>query len=69
MRGNSLYIYGGVVEVGDIEVTLDDCWALDLNKRDYWRQILPGNMHTMVWQGEDDDETEGTGKCCVIVYR
>ena len=26
VRGNSVIIYGGVVELGDIEVTLDDCW-------------------------------------------
>ena len=62
VRGNSLFVYGGVVEVGDVEVALDDCWALDLNKRDRWRQLLPGTMHSMVWQGEDD-ATEGTGEC------
>lgn len=26
IRGNSLYIYGGVTEIGDVEITLDDCW-------------------------------------------
>ena len=62
VRGNSLFVYGGVVEVGDVEVALDDCWALDLNKRDRWRQLLPGTMHSLVWQGEDD-ATEGTGEC------
>ena len=61
IRGNSLFVYGGVVEVGDVEVALDDCWALDLNKRDRWRQLLPGTMHALVWQGEDD-ATEGTGE-------
>lgn len=25
-RGNSLFVYGGVTELGDVEVTLDDCW-------------------------------------------
>ena len=25
-RGNTLYIYGGVTELGDVEVALDDCW-------------------------------------------
>jgi hypothetical protein len=48
IRGNTLYIYGGVVEIGDIEVTLDDCWALDLNRRDSWRKVLPGTMHLQV---------------------
>ena len=66
VRGNSLFIYGGVVEVGDVEVALDDCWALDLNKRDRWRQVLPGTMQTMVWQGEDD-ATEGTGQLLRVI--
>ena len=26
VKGNTLYIYGGMTELGDIEVTLDDCW-------------------------------------------
>ena len=27
VKGNTLYIYGGMTELGDIEVTLDDCWC------------------------------------------
>lgn len=56
MRGCSLYVYGGITEIGDIEVTLDDCWSLDLNKRDSWKRVLPGRMHQLVWKcevGED----------------
>ena len=34
-----MFIYGGVTELGDIEVTLDDCWSLDLNKRDNWKKV------------------------------
>jgi hypothetical protein len=55
IRGSTLYVYGGVTELGDVEITLDDCWSLDLNKRDKWRVCLPGTMHTMVWKGEDYD--------------
>ena len=64
IRGHSLILYGGVVEVGDVEVTLDDCWYLDLNKRDRWRCLLPGTMERLVWRGtgEEDDGTEGTGE-------
>ena len=60
LRGNTLLIYGGVTEIGDIEVTLDDCWSLDLNKRDSWRRVLPGSMHELVWRGEADESTDGT---------
>ncbi|KAL7469925.1 hypothetical protein ACHAXS_010194 [Conticribra weissflogii] len=55
IRGNTLYIYGGVLEVGDREVTLDDCWSIDLNKRDKWCCIWPGQMHRQVWKGIDSD--------------
>mmetsp|Transcript_18589 Transcript_18589/g.38923 ORF Transcript_18589/g.38923 Transcript_18589/m.38923 type:complete len:838 (+) Transcript_18589:28-2541(+) len=55
IRGNILYIYGGVLEVGDREVTLDDCWSIDLNKRDKWCCIWPGQMHCQVWKGIDSD--------------
>ncbi len=57
IKGNTLYIYGGVVEVGDREVTLDDCWSIDLNKRDKWTCIWPGQMHKQVWKGVDDDDS------------
>ena len=55
IRGNTLYIYGGVLEVGDREVTLDDCWSIDLVKRDKWSCIWPGQMHRQVWKGVDSD--------------
>lgn len=41
-----------------VEVTLDDCWSIDLSRRDKWRCVLPGTMHNLVWRGENDDGTE-----------
>ncbi|KAL3777575.1 hypothetical protein ACHAW5_008594 [Stephanodiscus triporus] len=55
VRNNTLYVYGGLLEVGDREVTLDDCWSIDLNKRDKWSCIWPGQMHRQVWKGVDSD--------------
>lgn len=55
VRNNILYIYGGLLEVGDREVTLDDCWSIDLNKHDKWTCIWPGQMHRQVWRGVDSD--------------
>ena len=34
---NNLYLFGGVVEIGDQEITLDDIWTLNLAKCDGWR--------------------------------
>lgn len=62
MKGCTLHVYGGVTEIGDVEVTLDDCWSLDLNKRDCWRRVLEGSMSELVWKGEDDDQSEMTGE-------
>lgn len=61
---NTLFIYGGLVEIGDREVTLDDMWSLDLKKRNKWKCLWPGTMHKQVWRGavhDDDDSYISTG--------
>eukprot|EP00523_Entomoneis_sp_CCMP467_P022760 CAMPEP_0168829198 /NCGR_PEP_ID=MMETSP0727-20121128/898_1 /TAXON_ID=265536 /ORGANISM="Amphiprora sp., Strain CCMP467" /LENGTH=779 /DNA_ID=CAMNT_0008882403 /DNA_START=3521 /DNA_END=5860 /DNA_ORIENTATION=+ len=57
--GTTLYVYGGLLEVGDREVTLDDLWCLDLKKRAGWTCIWQGTMHKQVWRGaiHDDDDS------------
>ena len=65
VRGNTLYLLGGILEVGDREVTLDDMWSLDLKKREQWHCIFPGTMHKQVWRGavhDDDDSYISTGR-------
>jgi hypothetical protein len=64
LRGHLLYLWGGILEVGDREVTLDDMWSLDLRKRDHWECLWPGTMHKQVWRGaihDDDDSYISTG--------
>ena len=61
---NTLFIYGGLVEIGDREVTLDDMWSFDLKKRNQWKCVWPGTMHKQVWRGavhDDDDSYISTG--------
>lgn len=59
MNGNTLYVYGGLLEVGDREVTLDDMWSIDLRKNRNWTCTFPGTMHQQVWRGavNDDDDS------------
>eukprot|EP00522_Entomoneis_paludosa_P017396 CAMPEP_0172451008 /NCGR_PEP_ID=MMETSP1065-20121228/9181_1 /TAXON_ID=265537 /ORGANISM="Amphiprora paludosa, Strain CCMP125" /LENGTH=791 /DNA_ID=CAMNT_0013202889 /DNA_START=74 /DNA_END=2449 /DNA_ORIENTATION=- len=59
INGTTLYVYGGLLEVGDREVTLDDLWAFDLRKRSGWTCIWPGTMHKQIWRGavHDDDDS------------
>lgn len=40
MRDGVMYMYGGLYEEGDKQVTLTDFYALDLNKLDSWRTII-----------------------------
>lgn len=60
IRGSTLYVYGGVVEDGDREITLDDCWSLDLKRLDEWKMLLPGTMAEQVWKGEVSETEESS---------
>jgi hypothetical protein len=65
VHGNMMYLLGGILEVGDREVTMDDFWALDLRKREKWDCLWKGSMHTQVWRGaahDDDDSYISTGR-------
>ncbi|CDI76318.1 kelch motif domain-containing protein, putative [Eimeria acervulina] len=59
VRGSSLVLMGGLMELGNKEITLDDCWSLNLNKRDRWVRVLEGTMHEQEWQGESEAESGG----------
>ncbi|RHZ00040.1 hypothetical protein DYB35_011835, partial [Aphanomyces astaci] len=55
VRGNTFFVYGGVLEDGDREITLDDCWSLDLKRMDAWVEVLPGTMAEQLWKGDVSD--------------
>ncbi|KAF8703506.1 hypothetical protein HU200_032314 [Digitaria exilis] len=38
-----LYLYGGMMEVKDREITLDDLYSLNLSKLDEWKCIIPSD--------------------------
>ena len=38
--GDTLYVYGGMMEVKDQEITLDDLYCLNLSKLDEWKCII-----------------------------
>ena len=37
---DTLYLYGGMMEIGDKEVNFDDLYSLDLNKLNEWKCII-----------------------------
>ncbi|GJP85577.1 hypothetical protein CLOP_g15686 [Closterium sp. NIES-67] len=57
--GNTLYLWGGVREVGDREVTLDDLFSLNLSKLDTWTCIHKGSESTWVEEEEEEDDESG----------
>lgn len=38
---SKLYVYGGIVEKGNVDIVLDDMWSIDLAKPDGWSELEP----------------------------
>ncbi|KAK2968262.1 hypothetical protein RJ640_030312 [Escallonia rubra] len=55
---DTLYIFGGMMEVRDQEITLDDLYALNLSKLDEWRCLIPASESEWIEASEDDDEDD-----------
>lgn len=57
VQKNVMYIVGGMIEKGEQEFTLDDIWAIDLNKLDEFREIKALSQECSEWveSGEDDE--------------
>jgi len=47
-RHSTLFLYGGVFEDGDRQVSLSDFYSLDLHKMDEWKTIIPLDISTQV---------------------
>ncbi|KAG8652644.1 kelch domain-containing protein 4 isoform X3 [Manihot esculenta] len=55
---DTLYIYGGMMEIKDQEITLDDLYSLNLSKLDEWKCIIPASESEWVEASEDEDDDE-----------
>ncbi|KAM0033206.1 putative kelch-type beta propeller [Helianthus debilis subsp. tardiflorus] len=55
---DTLYIYGGMMEIRDQEITLDDLYALNLSKLDEWKCLIPASESEWVEASEDDEEDD-----------
>ena len=54
-KGGSLYLFGGVIESGEKDITLKDFYSLDTNKNDSWNVIIESDQ-VMEWLGDTDDD-------------
>ncbi|XP_012673810.2 kelch domain-containing protein 4 [Clupea harengus] len=66
VKGGRLFLYGGMFEVGDRQVTLSDLYSLDLHKMDKWDVLQEIDPKAQEWledwsdeEGDDDDEDDG----------
>lgn len=61
INGGHLYLYGGIYEDGDVQVTLTDFYSLDINKRNKWNTIIEMDRKNQKWEesdSSDDDKSE-----------
>ncbi|SCV74046.1 BQ2448_6478 [Microbotryum intermedium] len=70
VQRNTLYLYGGILEAGDKEYTLDDFFTLQLDKLDRFNCLRECILEGLDWKGsdsendssDDDDDDSGTDK-------
>lgn len=53
-----LYLYGGMFEDGDKQITFNDFYCLDLKKLNEWKTIIPDDVSKLEWLESDDSENE-----------
>ncbi|KAI4497425.1 hypothetical protein M0802_007436 [Mischocyttarus mexicanus] len=64
VKNNILYLYGGVLEVGDKQYTFNDFYSLDCRKMDEWETIIHDDLSSQEWNdtsssdSEDDDDDD-----------
>lgn len=62
LKHNILYVYGGMYEDGNKQVTFSDLYAIDVKKMDEWKTIIADDTSNMEWlessSSEDEEESE-----------
>lgn len=58
IKRSILYIYGGMFEDGDKQLTLNDFYSLDLNKLEEWTTIIPLDPADLEWFDSDSEDDE-----------
>ena len=57
-KGGNIYLFGGVVESGEKDITLKDFYSLDISKMDSWSIIIENDQMEWLGDGDNDDEDE-----------
>ncbi|XP_076348242.1 kelch domain-containing protein 4-like [Tachypleus tridentatus] len=65
IKHKTLYVYGGLYEDGDRQLTLSDFHSLDLHKLDEWHTLIELDTKSQQWleseSDDDDEEVEDEG--------
>lgn len=51
-----LYLYGGMFEDGDKQITYNDLYSLDIKKIDEWKTIIADDSKSVEWLGSGSEE-------------
>ena len=57
-KGGNIYLFGGVVESGEKDITLKDFYSLDITKMDSWSILIENDQMEWLGDGDNDDEDE-----------
>lgn len=55
VKHGCLYLYGGMFEDGDKQITYCDLYSLDLKKLDEWKIIVADDTSKQEWLASDDE--------------
>ncbi|CAD5117128.1 DgyrCDS5936 [Dimorphilus gyrociliatus] len=58
VHGNILYLYGGIYEKGDVQVTCNDLYSINTQKFDSWRVLVAPTQEAEQWDDSDEDKDE-----------
>lgn len=60
VKQGRLYLYGGMFEAGDRQVTLGDLYCLDLHKMEAWTALVEMDPEAQEWLGDTDSEEDSS---------
>ena len=58
---NTMWMWGGIVEIGHTDVVLDDLWCVDLNKLDGWKCVKENTAGEEAFKELTSDDEDGGG--------
>eukprot|EP00299_Pterocystis_sp_00344_P014595 c7239_g1_i2.p1 GENE.c7239_g1_i2~~c7239_g1_i2.p1 ORF type:complete len:673 (+),score=212.04 c7239_g1_i2:46-2064(+) len=65
INGNKLFLFGGVLEANEREITLSDLWSIDVNKMDEWHCVIAMDITSQEWIDEkehSDSDSDSSGR-------